>query len=241
MFVCVSIVSMLSSFRRVLVPGLIAIVAPVLGSFVSDVFIESLGFAGANSIATSLVFQLCAMLASLSLYTHFFETDTVIHWGERWKQNVLYGLGLAIGLLAIAGVLSFLISLLGIDVAMNRVISQGENNPVLFLYLIPISIFLVGPSEEFLFRGLFQGVLRDFVSTRIAVVTASILFGFAHVNALGGLSVQSLPYIFSAFSLGCILGVVYEKRESLFVPAVAHGIYNATLFAGKYVSVAGVF
>jgi membrane protease YdiL (CAAX protease family) len=142
---------------------------------------------------------------------------------------------LFVGYLAIAVV----VSQLGVDTAENAIVEQGRENPELVLYLIPLAIFVVGPSEELLFRGAIQGVLRRAYAPIPAIVIASALFGVAHVFALSGSGAGVLVYIAVTFVLGCILGYVYERTANLVVPALIHGVYNAILFSLLFVQVSG--
>jgi membrane protease YdiL (CAAX protease family) len=142
---------------------------------------------------------------------------------------------LFVGYLAIA----IVVSQLGIDTADNAIVEQGRQNPQLVLYLIPLAILVVGPSEELLFRGAIQGVLRRAYAPVPAIVIASALFGVAHVFALSGSGTGVLVYIVVTFVLGCILGYVYERTDNLVVPALIHGVYNAILFSMLYIQVSG--
>jgi len=40
--------------------------------------------------------------------------------------------------------------------------------------------------------------------------------------------------------LGILLGYLYVKTDNIVVPAVIHGSYNATLFAGLYLGEIGL-
>jgi membrane protease YdiL (CAAX protease family) len=142
---------------------------------------------------------------------------------------------LFVGYLAIA----IIVQQLGVETAQNSIVEQGRENPELILYLIPLAILIVGPSEELLFRGAIQGVLRRAYAPIPAIVIASALFGVAHVFALSGSGTGQLVYISVTFVLGCILGYTYEKTENLVIPALIHGIYNAILFSLLYVQVSG--
>ncbi len=75
-------------------------------------------------------------------------------------------------------------------------------------------------AEEFFFRGILQTILFRWVKSRwMAILAASILFGFAHSD-----QPQVVPAI-TAF--GIVLGVIYERRGSLTGPIIAHAIFNA--------------
>jgi membrane protease YdiL (CAAX protease family) len=141
-------------------------------------------------------------------------------------------------LLVAATLIGQVLSRLGVDVAQNQVIAAGRDDPTFFLWMIPVSILLVGPFEELVFRGGLQGILRRAWGPAPAVVLASAGFGAVHLFALGGAGSQ-VTYLVVAATLGIVLGTAYELTENLLVPAGAHGLYNATLFAIQYVTATG--
>ncbi|MFB6156299.1 MAG: lysostaphin resistance A-like protein [Haloferacaceae archaeon] len=174
----------------------------------------------------------------------------VLHVGDDWavvtdhvRVPTLRDAGYAVaGLVAVLGAAAAvgqLLSALGIDVAQNQVIAIGRENPRFFLYMIPVSLLLVGPMEELLFRGTVQGLLRRAWGPAAAVVVASALFGLVHWVALTGAG-SRVSYVAVAAALGLVLGAVYELTDNVVVPAAVHGVYNAVLFAVQYAVVTGV-
>lgn len=129
--------------------------------------------------------------------------------------------------------LSLIIQQLGVQAADNQVVQQGQQNPTIFLYMIPVTILLVAPAEELIFRGIVQGLFRRAYGVVPAVVLASALFGVAHWLALTG-GGSRLTYVAIAGILGVVLGVSYEFTENLTVPVVIHGLWNAYLFGSQY-------
>lgn len=144
------------------------------------------------------------------------------------------GILLLLGLLMAA---SSVISYLGLDAAQNRIIEIGQQNPTVFLLLIPLSFLLVGPGEELLFRGLVQGTLRESFHPIRAVVLASALFASIHLFSLSGNG--KWVYIGLVFLLALVLGTAYEYTGNLTVPALVHGAYNAIQFASAYLAATG--
>lgn len=144
-----------------------------------------------------------------------------------------------VGILAAAQGIGYLLQQLDVSVAQNAVIVAGQNNPEFFLYMIPVSLLLVGPFEELVFRGGVQGVLRNAWGPRGAVVIAAALFGLVHWIALTGTG-SRLSYVVVAAALGLILGAVYERTRNLVVPALVHGLYNSVLFAVQYAAATGM-
>jgi membrane protease YdiL (CAAX protease family) len=133
---------------------------------------------------------------------------------------------------------SYVVQQLGADTATNQVVEQGQQNPTLFLYMIPITILVVAPAEELLFRGVVQGLFRRAYGLVPGILLASALFGVAHWLALTGAG--RLTYIAIAAVLGLVLGTVYELTENLAVPIVIHGLWNAFLFGSQYYDAVGV-
>lgn len=138
-------------------------------------------------------------------------------------------------LLLINFVLSILFSVLDLNIAENAVFDIAKNNPIYLLYLIPIMLFIVGPMEEFMFRGIIQGVFRDSYGVNISLLITSGIFGLIHIPAAGGLTYSALLYVLTAFSLGLLLGYIYEMKKSLLIPIIAHGLYNSILIIGAYI------
>jgi len=149
--------------------------------------------------------------------------------------TVVGTIALILLLLSVSGI----ISILDIESAQNTVVTIGQQNPVVFLILIPLSFLLVGPGEELLFRGLVQGTLAESLHPTRAVILASALFASIHLFSLSGEG--KLVYIAIAFILALVLGGAYEYTGNLTVPALMHGAYNALQFAGAYISSTGGF
>ena len=142
-----------------------------------------------------------------------------------------------IGLLGLLVVASAIIASLGIESAQNQIVTIGQQNPSVFLLLIPLSFLLVGPGEELLYRGLVQGTLRETIHPARAIVLASALFASIHLFSLTGEG--KVVYIGIAFVLALVLGATYEYTDNLAVPAVIHGAYNAVQFASAYLTATG--
>lgn len=146
--------------------------------------------------------------------------------------------GILLGSLVMGGVVEVLSalaeSLFGVTVesGQNSIITQGRENPALFLYMIPVALFFVGPAEELVFRGVVQGLFRRAFGVVPGVAFASLLFGLGHYLAIS--SGSAWTYILTAGALGLVLGAVYEYTESIAVPALAHGLWNAGLFVVNY-------
>lgn len=143
-----------------------------------------------------------------------------------------------VGLYATLVVLSYVITALGLDVAANDAITQGREQPTYLLYLIPIAFLFNAPAEEFIFRGIVQGLFRRAYGVIPGIVLASVLFGVVHYVAVGGAG-SKLVYVAIAVALGLVLGTLYEKTENLVVPILVHAVFNAIQFYGAYLGATG--
>jgi len=161
----------------------------------------------------------------------------------RWPSTVRQGLRSlgwivfgVVTLVVISGVVSSLLRDIGFAPGTNQIVRAVHEDPTLALYLVVLSFLATGPGEEVLFRGGVQGVLRRVFSPIPAIVLSSALFGLAHATATiasSGLA-GVWGYIVSTFLLGLVLGGIYERTDSLLVPAVIHGAYNAFTFVQLY-------
>lgn len=108
-------------------------------------------------------------------------------------------------------------------------------NPVLALVIGGLSVVLVAPAEELLFRGAIQGRLRRTFGPVVSILAASVLFTAAHLIGRSGSFVPVVTSLAVIFSVSLILGFVYERTENLTTSILVHGLYNAVLLSISYV------
>ena len=125
-----------------------------------------------------------------------------------------------------------------VDPATNSAAQLGMQNPEVLLLLIPASFLLIGPGEELLFRGIVQNRIRESFGRIVGIVLASLIFAAIHVVALIGSPTAIAMSVAILLFPSLVFGAVYELSENLTVTAFMHAAYDATLFAGLYVSVA---
>lgn len=121
--------------------------------------------------------------------------------------------------------------------AQNSAASFGLANPELILWMIPIMLFVVGPCEEFLFRGVIQNRLKETFIPPVAIFITAAIFAPLHVIALIGDPSGKLIAISILFFPSLIFGIVYEKTGNLVSNALVHGIYNSTIVLMLYIVV----
>jgi membrane protease YdiL (CAAX protease family) len=104
--------------------------------------------------------------------------------------------------------------------------AELKGNPTLLAERVAISVLVVGPVEEFIFRGfLFLRLTKLFGGSTIAVALALLLqagiFGLSHAY-------QHLYGILLTTFLGIFFAVVYlALRRNLWVIIIGHGVYDA--------------
>ncbi len=93
-------------------------------------------------------------------------------------------------------------------------------------------IFFAPVIEELFFRGFLYPVLARRQGVPLAVLLTSLAFVLIHVSQLGG---AWLPLVI-LFFVGMALTVARASSGSVAVPYLMHVGYNATLFAGLFLS-----
>ncbi|MFB6254129.1 MAG: lysostaphin resistance A-like protein [Halobacteriaceae archaeon] len=127
--------------------------------------------------------------------------------------------------------------ILGLPTAQNQAAQIALEHPDILPYIIPLQILVVGPSEELFFRGIIQNTLREKFSAIPAIILASLMFSPAHFTALIGSFTAAIVTIAVLLVPSFLFGVAFERTNNLVVPALMHGLYNATLFGLIYISV----
>lgn len=147
-------------------------------------------------------------------------------------------------LIALNIVIGLAFQRLGLASARHSVIRTAESSPEILLVLIPLSIIVIGPGEELLYRNIVQKSLYDAFSKPAAVIIASAIFAGVHLFAFwpaNGNPLGTVNTLLVVFILAVILGSVYERTENIVVPAAVHGTFNAVAFAVTYAQLTGAF
>jgi membrane protease YdiL (CAAX protease family) len=96
-------------------------------------------------------------------------------------------------------------------------------------------VLWAGAGEELYFRGYVQGSLRKYHSARYAIAVAAALFAVRHYMQML-LLLPKYPifaasaWVLMGFLVGIVLGMLYERTKSLWVPVVVHYVFNIIPF-----------
>lgn len=156
----------------------------------------------------------------------------------RWptRRDLVYTAG---GLLAALGLvlgLSVVAAAAGVAPESSVFDDPIAQDPSVALGLAALSIVLVAPAEELLFRGAIQGRLRRSFGPVAAIAGASLIFGSIHLVNFGGSVVGALVGAVTITVGGVVFGTVYERTRNLVVPVLAHGAYNTVLLVTTFLA-----
>lgn len=152
-------------------------------------------------------------------------------------KDLLWTAGGYLGALSLIFAAGVLLTVLQVEPdTTNRAAQAGMENPELLLWLVPISIFIIAPAEELLFRGVVQGRLREAFAAKYAIPFTAGLFASVHYFSLTGGSGARFIAIAILFLPSLVFGYVYERTRNLVVPILIHGFYNSTLIMLVYLS-----
>lgn len=156
--------------------------------------------------------------------------------------DVVWAIAGVFALLGLVAVISAIAAYFDVAVASHVISEAAADDPRILLPLIPLSILVVGPGEELLYRNVVQKHLYAHAPRWAAIVAASVVFAGVHILAYSGNDTVGAVAVTlaSIFVLSLVLGLVYAHTENLLVPAFVHGTYNAYTFASEYAELVSV-
>ncbi|WP_020220892.1 CPBP family intramembrane glutamic endopeptidase [Halarchaeum acidiphilum] len=153
------------------------------------------------------------------------------------RRDALWAAGGLLATFVVLAVTGALASALGVGGAMHSSVAEIRATPWLGLWLVPVSLLLVGPGEELLMRNVVQKRLYRAFSRRGAVVVGGLVFALVHLPAYatGGADAAALAVTLARLCcVSLVLGVVYERTDSVVASALAHGAYDAIQFGALF-------
>lgn len=151
------------------------------------------------------------------------------------KQEIKYIFIVTGGILTAYVLYTVVSSYIGIETADHTISQASEQNPLLPLIMIPVSLFVIGVWEEVVFRGFLHEKLRTAVKPEYIISIASVIFAILHVGSYESQGIVTA--LLFLFLISCAIGIAYEKTRNLIVPILIHGLYDAVLFAVILVNV----
>jgi membrane protease YdiL (CAAX protease family) len=206
------------------------LVISLVGSVVSTNIVE----------ITQTAIQLLTIIGVVALYLRVVDTDRLVRLMLPTPRSVGVIVGGTLVLLGGQYVINQLLQWANFSPGANQAVTAGVGDPLYYLLMVPVSLLLVGPAEELLFRGAVQGRLRESWGRWPAIILATVLFGLIHIPAVSGGFGAQLSYALLAGVLGLVLGYLYDYTQNIVVPSVIHGSYNGTLFALLYLGEIGL-
>lgn len=204
-----------------IVVSLVGGVAFIIPLIILEVDVQSTG----PFLALTAVGQV-GFLAVGYLYARY--SGLMVHISRPSLREVAVALAGVLAALVVVTVTSGIFAVLGL-VPGSVIGDAAFEDPMLLLGLAALSIALVAPAEEFLYRGVVQGRLRWSFGPVGAVVASSLLFGSIH---LGNYTGNTAAVVSGAVVIACgglVFGTLYERTRNLAVPIVAHAVYNTLL------------
>lgn len=218
----------LLTFVIALVAGVVFIVPLVsLGYDIESTWI----LVGATGVS-----QLC-MFGVGYLYYRYRDLSVPVDVPSLWEVG--YVAGGVVAAIATAVVLSLLFTSLGL-LPSSVIAETAATDPTYLLGLAALSIVVVAPVEEFVFRGVIQSRLRDRFGSLPAIVGASLLFGSLHLANYSGNPVAIVAGALMITAVGSIFGALYEWTDNLTVPILVHAVYNTILMGLSYLALTSV-
>ncbi len=153
----------------------------------------------------------------------------------------IFGIFSLLGMVIAAIVLALTLM---VDPAASNVLHKP--NPVLHIphryawIMVWVSLFVVGPAEEYIFRGFVYGGLLSLFRGRswlFLAFVSSALFALAHLYYALVYGVASLAMFSELILIGMAFALIfYLSGGNLLIPALLHGVYDASGFVGVAVS-----
>ena len=139
--------------------------------------------------------------------------------------QIVIGIAIAFGLWGIFWIGDFLSQIL-FSFARGQVDSvyamkDGSNPRIIALLLL----FLIGPAEEFFWRGYVQKTMSVKFGANVALVATTLIYTLVHIWSF------NFMLVMAAFVAGFVWGLIYRFKPSL-LPAtiISHSIWDALVF-----------
>ncbi len=114
---------------------------------------------------------------------------------------------------------ALLFALMTLNTYMTSQALQAKEKGIYFLILLIVAGFFAPVIEEFFFRRMIHGFIKDKSNLYLGAITSSLVFAFVHPPF------NPITFI-SYFLAGLVLVFLYEQRNNLYTPIMAHSTGN---------------
>jgi membrane protease YdiL (CAAX protease family) len=195
------------------------------------VFMLELDFMSAPVVSGLLIAGQLGFLVVAYLYARRYDLRVPIALPTR--SDLGYTVGGVIAALVVATAVTSALDQIGL-LPESVFEDLAVADPMVLIALAVLSVVVIAPVEEYLFRGVIQGRLRRSFGAIGAIFGASLLFGALHVPNYGGTALAIVSGALLIATVGVVFGILYERTANLVVPVTAHAVYNVVLFVGTY-------
>ncbi|MEK6222274.1 MAG: CPBP family intramembrane metalloprotease, partial [Chloroflexota bacterium] len=153
---------------------------------------------------------------------------------SKWQPRYfMVAIGLAVGLMPLRGIVAFLVQL-AVEGGFDSLNARADLFMVGGLTWSGFLINLVGigvmapVAEELYFRGLLHTWFRQKWGLKLGVAASSLVFGLAHFDSIG--------VAVSAWIMGIVIALAYERTKTLWLPIAIHIATNSVAVVFLYIS-----
>jgi membrane protease YdiL (CAAX protease family) len=176
----------------------------------------------------------------IAVVSLFFGKEILGRAAKNNKNAFKWGLSLFGALTVVAFVLIIVVLAIILQVDPKAVDLLNKPNPVLNVppnvawVLIAVSFLVVGPAEEYLFRGFMYGGLLNITKGKhwlpLAIIS-SLMFASVHAYYAVTYGIASSVAFIDLVAFGVAMCITYYwTGGNILVPAFIHGLYDATGF-----------
>ncbi|MHA1847004.1 MAG: lysostaphin resistance A-like protein, partial [Promethearchaeota archaeon] len=151
---------------------------------------------------------------------------------KNFSRDILISIIIAFSLVGFQFIISILNDLLWAPFNPPEVNIDADlitNNVFDFMMIAATMLLIIGPTEEFLFRGYMQQGLEANLGERKALLITALFFTIAHVMPNFIPNMMTLYLFVPYFSLALIFSFIYQKTKNINLMIFIHGIYDTLL------------
>lgn len=203
------------------------------GSYLYYYLVYNFGFPTSQIAEFALAYALQFLVTVLAVLIAVFSSRSTLgdlgFKSREWHKVLIWGIAGGIALFFLITAVGYIIQVLIPQLkpqAFEEVLRKADSVRHLLL-LLGIGAIAAPLAEEMFFRGVVYPVFRRYFGIRWGIVVSGVFFGLLHWDiwrlvplALGGMA----------------LAYFYERSQTIYVPWIAHGIWNGAMALVVYLS-----